>query len=920
MWIINCILLIIGTVAAVMGISFYWRNKEAEGRMRTYICSMGIFSALWCISFGIMGITENLALCDNIRIVGIISLTAFLISELYLISDVSRARKSLVKIVRVYSLVLSFVDIIIFARPGLDEFIRVDGRTTWLANSGYEFNRGVHSFYIAVMFLNLLIFGLIWLKRNKVKRLRHFLVLAFVANFAMLFFSIPDTFLPTLGYYATATSGIGAAVCAIVMWYGATQLSSFDIRMGSIKDKVFDFIDAGVVVFDLSGSIALLNRYAEERIQRAGIVGRTLDDLFVLNGVTAEEMFKGSEDNIYMARLWNKDNTRAYSVRINGVKDNFDEVFCYMCVFIDVSEEVEAIKKFEIASEAKSRFLAQMSHEIRTPINAVLGMNEMILREEKNETILDYSRNIDSAGKTLLTLINSILDFSKIEDGKMEIQPVRYDTASMVNDLINSVIQRADAKGLIFEANIDEALPCTLFGDDVRFSQVIMNLLTNAVKYTQEGSVTFTMSLEKKEADIATIYVAVKDTGIGIREEDREALFESFERLDEIRNHNIEGTGLGLSIIKSLLSLMDSSLTVESVYGKGSCFSFTINQRIADETPIGDYKKRLKESYENRSEQKIIKAPGAKLLVVDDNDMNLKVCANLLKLFDIKPDLVTSGAETIEKMREDTYDIVLLDHMMPKMDGIETLKRLKDENLIPSETIVIALTANAVVGAREMYLEAGFDDYLSKPIAVKELGEILVRYLPEDIIAEKDYTAPLKKEKAEGAADKEDFGDNDDEEQFLEFEPEEEFEEFYPQGEFEEFYPTEDKGNNKIKDYEALLSYLKENGIDIDEGIGFAAGDKEFYLEIVSDYCKAYPKRAEDLQRLYEASDMKEYEVLIHAVKSNSKSIGATGLWQLAAELEEAASENRRDFVDKEHPVFMKLYKETVELIADRAI
>ena len=586
--------------------------------------------------------------------------------------------------------------------------------------------------------------------------------------------------------------------------------------MGSIKGKVFDFIDAGVVVFDISGRAALVNRYAAEKMKDAVQDKYTLDDLFLLEDAPAREILEYSEDKIYAARFWDKGNAHAYSVRINGVKDNFEEVFCYMCVFIDVTEEVEAIRKFEVASDAKSRFLAQMSHEIRTPINAVLGMNEMILREERDSDILDYARNIDSAGKTLLTLINSILDFSKIEDGKMEIIPVKYDTASFINDLVNSVLQRADAKGLAFEADIDEALPCALVGDNVRFSQVIMNLLTNAVKYTSVGSVILTMKLIRMEGSIAMIYVSVRDTGIGIKEEDRDALFESFERLDEIRNHNIEGTGLGLSIVTSLLTLMDSKLNVESIYGEGSCFSFELCQKVADTTPIGDYRLRLQESYESRIEQQVISAPKARVLVVDDNDMNRKVCANLLKILSIRPDILSTGAETIEQMKNSTYDVVLLDHMMPGMDGIETMQRLRKEGLVPDRTTVIALTANAVVGAREVYLEAGFDDYLSKPIALKDLEEILIKYLPREAFTD------------EASMERDSISFDGDE--LFEFNPENEIVEFYPDNETGEIHA----------DSRDFISRLIKKGIYADEGLGFAAGDEDFYSEILEDFCRGF--------------------------------------------------------------------------------
>lgn len=386
------------------------------------------------------------------------------------------------------------------------------------------------------------------------------------------------------------------------------------------------------------------------------------------------------------------------------------------------------------AGEAKSRFLAHMSHEIRTPINAVLGMNEMILRESKDNDITDYAQNIKSAGNTLLTLINSILDFSKIEDGKMEIIPVKYNTAVLINNLVNSISERAKSKGIDLIVDVDRNLPSELIGDDVRVSQVIMNLLTNAVKYTEEGSVFLSFKETFRYNDKIDVEVTVRDTGIGIKQEDMGRLFESFERIDEKRNRNIEGTGLGMSIVTGLLEMMGSKLSVESEYGKGSTFSFKIRQLISNAEPVGDYTGRIVRDTKDNKETKHLYAGEARILVVDDNNMNLKVVKNLLKRNGIEPTLVSSGAEAIEAIASGEFDIVLLDHMMPEMDGLETLTKLKEDGLKKPDTVYIALTANAVVGAREMYLEAGFDDYMAKPMKPVELEDMLAKYLPGDIV------------------------------------------------------------------------------------------------------------------------------------------------------------------------------------------
>lgn len=381
------------------------------------------------------------------------------------------------------------------------------------------------------------------------------------------------------------------------------------------------------------------------------------------------------------------------------------------------------------ASESKSRFLANMSHEIRTPINSIIGFNEMILRENSDEAITEYATDVKSAAETLLMLINDVLDFSRIEAGKVEIIPVEYDLYNLIDSCIGMVTSRAEAKGLSLFKNIDSNVPHVLYGDSGRIQQIIINLLSNAIKYTEKGTVTLSVS-GKVNKDKVTLSLAVKDTGIGIKEEDIERLYNAFDRLEERRNRNVEGTGLGLNITTNLLELMGSKLNVTSKYGEGSVFSFDIEQKIirsaadAGETPVRTHEK-LKFS-----------APNARILAVDDNKVNLKLVKSLLKQTDIQVDLAESGAKCIEMLKDSSYDIILMDHMMPEMDGIETFKRIKDEGLVDtSKCTVIALTANAISGAREEYISNGFADYLSKPIKPDALDEMLLRYIPAEYVS-----------------------------------------------------------------------------------------------------------------------------------------------------------------------------------------
>ncbi|MCR5734757.1 MAG: response regulator [Lachnospiraceae bacterium] len=396
----------------------------------------------------------------------------------------------------------------------------------------------------------------------------------------------------------------------------------------------------------------------------------------------------------------------------------------------------EQIEIADAANQAKSIFLANMSHEIRTPINAILGFDEMILRETEEESTRVYASTIKGSGQTLLALVNEILDFSKIESGKLEIVPVEYETATLLNDILNMIEFRAREKNLKIIHDIDGAIPVRLLGDDIRLREILTNLLTNAVKYTEKGSITLTVKKLSSDGSTVRLHVSIKDTGRGIKEEDREHLWDSFQRLDEKHNRGIEGTGLGLAITHKYIGLMGSSLELDSEYGHGSDFWFDIDQEILDAEPIGDFEKaRINFQKPVEVYKEGFAAPGAHILLVDDVNVNLVVIKGLLKNSKINIDTATSGKEAIEKMRKNTYDIVFLDHMMPEMDGIETLSLIQEDPDIQNEGVpIIALTANAVSDAEKMYTDHGFTDYLSKPVIPSMLEELLIKYLPDEKI------------------------------------------------------------------------------------------------------------------------------------------------------------------------------------------
>ena len=392
--------------------------------------------------------------------------------------------------------------------------------------------------------------------------------------------------------------------------------------------------------------------------------------------------------------------------------------------------------ELEQVVHSKDTFFANMSHEIRTPINTIIGLNEMILREDISDEIAENAINIQNASKMLLTTINDILDLSKLESGKMEIIPTQYEVSSMFSDLVNLIWIRAHQKELEFKVDIDPNIPSMLYGDEVRIKQVITNMLTNAVKYTETGSVTLSAKAERISPVTILFRISVIDTGKGIRKESLEDLFRSFKRVDETVNRNIEGTGLGLSISKQLLDMMGGEISVDSVYHKGSTFTIELQQDIVNSRPIGMIDFAAQKQLGNREKYKqAFVAPDAKVLVVDDNDMNRMVAKKLLRGTKAKVETGGSGKECLEKTAGETYHVIFMDHMMPDMDGEETLKALRAQTKGFCQKVpVVALTANVMANADQIYQEMGFDGYLAKPINAALLEASLLKYVPPDLI------------------------------------------------------------------------------------------------------------------------------------------------------------------------------------------
>ena len=529
------------------------------------------------------------------------------------------------------------------------------------------------------------------------------------------------------GYYDPYPMSMMITECFLVFIMYKYRL--FD-TVKTAKDRVIDNIREGILVTDHNGEVIYLNREISRIFPEVDWKNRRMVEERVFRFLEDHrDGFMTLKNQYYQWKSGEilDDNRRRAGVlyRISDITEGH----LYTRQLISLKEEAER------ANAAKSIFLAHMSHEIRTPINAVLGMNEMILRESCSDTIKDYARNIQNAGKILLSIINDILDLSKIESGQMEIVEKDYHLGKMLIDIENMVTMRAEENSLALHIQANPMLPEALHGDEQRIKQCIINFLTNSLKYTREGQVTLRVDFTDKDKDTIDLRITVTDTGIGIEEDKLAILFEPFVRLDRSKNEHIEGTGLGLSITKKLIDRMEGRLSVESVYGRGSVFSFTLPQKVAGPDLLGDYKEKLRRVAERESAREEFTAPGARILAVDDNRVNITVARGLLRRLKVQFDSATSGQECLDKFAKNDYDIILLDHMMPVMDGVQTLHRMQEtERFRQNAPAVIAMTANAVIGAREKYLEEGFTDYLSKPIDHKSLEEMIRAYLPEEMI------------------------------------------------------------------------------------------------------------------------------------------------------------------------------------------
>lgn len=652
---------------------------------------------------------------------------------------------------------------------------------------------------------------------------------------------------------------LGILLSCIFLSIAVVKYGLFD-PVKNAKNYIIDNLNEALVVTDADHHFLFLNPMAESFVAAIKKSGDYYGDGEIY------EFLKGSQGFFD----WNN---RHYQVEETALKkDEFTQG--YMLTVVDITKIMdqnrlmkELVLQTEDANRAKTNFVSNMSHEIRTPMNSIVGITEILLRSQHSPKEQEYLLNIQSSGRVLLTIINDVLDCSKMESGKMQLFDEPYDTFSLFHDLKISMENRIANCPLELIYDIDPDIPCTLKGDMGRIRQIITNLVNNAIKYTEKGSIRFTVRVRQKNADKVMLYYAVEDTGIGIRKEDQKILFDAFQRVEIDRNRYVEGTGLGLTISQNLVNMMGGVIEVESEYGKGSRFFFTIEQTIIDPTPVSavNYNGQKDNVTEKEAECLFI-APEAHILLVDDNELNLVVAKELLKPLRMQIDTAENGLQAVKMVRGSQYDLVLMDHMMPVMDGIEAAKAIR---ALPEDKYqklpIIALTANAMVDARKEFLNAGMNGFVAKPIDFARICNQLKLWLPKDLVRD------VPKEEAKKLL-------------------------------------ADDLSDREIQPEDPQMGFSFEEGVK-------HCGSKAALMKTIRIFYRTIDSKANKIEQCLKEGLISDYVIEIHALKSSALLIGAVPLSEAAKELEDYGKQGKTEVLEEKTPDVLTLYRDLKNIL-----
>ena len=868
------IILFIFSVLAIVFATMILCSEERKDKENKLLFVFCISSAIWSIGFGALILQTDPEWAYRCRVFGMIGTIMYLIIAQILVSYLSGIKKRWTSIFDGFATLGFFVYFLTVERGQTIYQLEESGMT-------YSFKAGLANTIYTAYSLILAVFMFcisLYMCFSKVKRIRFFGKIFMGTVAAMLLGTILDTVFPLLGFRAIPGSTLTQFIGMVVVFGAIRANNRSKINIANMSEFVYYSLSMPVLVYNSGKRLQIANDAASKffEIDRNMISQQKigLEKLFDITDDSVFE-FEGPSSNIDACCIQNQ----IYcNLAINKIQDRYNDIIGYIIIVTDLSERIknmqrleEAKKEAEVANQSKSVFLANMSHEIRTPMNAILGFSELILKKDTSETVRDYATDIKTSCLNLLTVINDILDISKLDSGKAELSCDNYHTAFLLQEIYHMIDIQAKKKGLYFEMNTDPRIPNELYGDMIRVRGILINLLNNAVKYTEQGGVVFNIRLLGVEGQSATLEYTVTDTGIGLKECSIENLFDSFARFDTKRNTNIEGTGLGLSIVNGYVKLMGGNIKVDSIYGRGTTFTVTLNQDIVDDSPI-NFTKTTAEDMDSLNESKI-EIQNTHILVTDDNQINLKVIKNTLEHYGLMVDVAASGAEALQLCQKTSYDLIFMDQMMPGMDGIETMRQIRD--LCPhyakgAPGKIIVLTANAILGVRNELIEKGFDEYLSKPLQFRELERILKLFIPKNKFVE--------------------------------------------------------KGSAVVKDHSIDLYALEDliPQINVAGGLDNCNHDLNFYLDILHILYEDADRQLSELQKLWTQKDYSNYIILIHSLKAQLLNIGYTLLAEDARALEMAGRENRLEFVEEHLQAFVDSYKdlkkqlETVFVIAGK--